>query len=288
MTFKNNSKGLFKRYEYWRFIEPIMLGAISNIVVNYIFNPLNPDWILKEFFIAILLAIPITEANKLIGSRLEKKYSWHVNFKKRFLYQLLYLTVILLLTVNVVGNFYMWIVGDDFHSPKELLIINSAALIISFFLTFSHWFIYFYQNWKRTELKLQSSNKELRQIQQELQKGINQLQLQKGQSVLQIKMTDIEYVQSELGVVWVHFQNSKAVYNSTLTNLFDSLPKHLFFQANRNFIVKRNAIASYSTGTYGKVNLHLTNPSGEKGEITISRLKAAAFRKWYYSSSSIL
>ncbi len=75
---------LLNKTNYWRIIEPIILGSAANIVVNYIFDPKNPDFVLNEFFVAFLFAFIVTEVNRKISMTLEDRFSWTHHFSKRF------------------------------------------------------------------------------------------------------------------------------------------------------------------------------------------------------------
>lgn len=268
----------------WRILEPILLGSIANIVINFIFNPASPDFILKEFLIAIVFATILTEINRFIDLRLERKHSWAKNLGKRFFYQLTYLTVSLIVVINVIGNIYIWLIGDGFYSLRELLIINLCVFVVALLLTFFKWSVHFYKNWINAEHNLTDSTKELNKLKSEFEKGSNQIELQKGNGLLQLNAEDINFVKSDLGVVWVYYDHSKAVFNGPLLGLMEMLPNHLFFHATRNTIIRQEMILSISPSTYGKIDLKLKDMVDGNCSITISRLKAASFRKWRNSS----
>jgi len=64
---------VLKTLNAWRIIEPIVLDSLVDVIINYIFNPINSDFELKELIVACLFAIPITEINHKIDTSLEKK-----------------------------------------------------------------------------------------------------------------------------------------------------------------------------------------------------------------------
>ncbi len=275
-----------KKISYWRFLEPILLGSIANIVINFIFDPTNPDFILKEFFVAIVFSAILTEINRLIDIKLDKKISWTQNLGKRFIYQLLYLTLTLLVLLNIIGNIYILVIGDDFYSIWEYVVINLCVFGVALLFTFLKWSMHFYKNWIQAERNLENTHEHLNELKSEFNKTNTQIELQKGNSLLRVKAENVELVQAELGIIWVYFDVEKAVFPNTLANLVALLPKHLFFHATRNTIVRRDSIVSTSPSTYGKINLIVQSTLEGNTSITISRLKAASFRKWYNSSSS--
>ncbi|PWL38869.1 hypothetical protein DKG77_11570 [Flagellimonas aquimarina] len=275
-----------KNIAYWRVIEPILLGSIANIIINFIFNPTRPDFILKEFLIAIMFAMILTETNRVIDFRLEKKLSWTNNLSKRFLYQLMYLTIALLVVINVIGNTYTWLIGDGFYSLNELLVINLCVFVVALLLTFFKWSVHFYKNWISAEHSLTNSAKELDELKSEFDKSSNLIELQKGNGIVQIKAEAIRFVKSDLGIIWVYYDDKKAAFNGTLVGLMQLLPQHLFFQATRNTIIRQEIIMSITPSTYGKIDLKIKDGVDDNAMITISRLKAASFRKWRNSTSN--
>nr|WP_299173348.1 LytTR family DNA-binding domain-containing protein [uncultured Allomuricauda sp.] len=275
-----------KKINYWRILEPVLLGSIANIVINFIFDPADPDFIFEEFFVAIIFGVVLTEINRLIDKKLDKKISWTNNLGKRFLHQLVYLTTTLLVLINIVGNIYIWVIGDGFYSTGEYVIINLCVFAVALLLTFFKWSMHFYKSWIHAERNLETTHEHLNELKSEFDKKNTRIELLKGNSMLQINASDINFVKAELGVVWVYYDREKAVFLNTLTNLMGQLPKHLFFLATRNAIIHRDTIMSISPSTYGKIDLTVKNSLEENNSITISRLKAASFRKWYNSSSS--
>lgn len=278
---------VLKTIKVWRIIEPILLGSLVNIIINYIFNPVNPDFELEEFIVACLFAIPITEINHKIDTSLEKKIKWSTNFRKRFTHHLTYLSLSLFFILNVLGNVYMWIIGDSFHTFRELLLINSITFLIAILLTLIKWTTHFYNNWIDTENKLHDSSQRFDEFKSKLNSVTQLVELQKGNDLYRINVHQIQLAKSEFGIVWVFFENeNKGVFNGTLNKLEKLLPESLFFRVARNIIVHRDSIQALSPSTYGKVELKVKGKIIGDDYITVSRPKASLFRKWYNSTST--
>ncbi|MEM9647195.1 MAG: hypothetical protein AAF969_01860, partial [Bacteroidota bacterium] len=81
------------KIDFWRFAEPLLLGCFANILVNFIFKPNNPDFILQEFITAIAFSILFTEINRFIDGKLELRIPWTRQLGKRFICQLSFLTL---------------------------------------------------------------------------------------------------------------------------------------------------------------------------------------------------
>ncbi len=275
-----------KNIDYWRVLEPIILGTIANITINYIFDPKNPDFVLDEFLFAFVFATIVTEINHKINTRLDKKYSWTHNLGKRFSLHLAYLTITLLFLLNVIGNLYLWIIGDGFHTLREILIINLSVFVIALFLTFLKWSIHFYQNWRSTEHHLNDYTQKFDDLKSEIIKSEQMIELQKGNSLYKINASDIIYAKIEHGIVWVYFdKTNKGVFHGTLNNLKQLLPDYLFYQVNRNIVIHKDGILAISSSTYGKIDVELKEEVLGNSLVTVSRPKASSFRKWYNSNS---
>ena len=74
-------------------------------------------------------------------------------------------------------------------------------------------------------------------------------------------------------------------FQGTLTQLKTLLPDYLFFQVTRKAIINREVIRSISSSTFGKIQLIVNERNNNSSIYTVSRPKAAAFRKWYNSNS---
>ncbi|WP_422860690.1 LytTR family DNA-binding domain-containing protein [Flagellimonas sp. S174] len=261
------------------------MGAIANIVINYIFDPENPDFIIDEFLVAFICAVLITEINRKINIVLEKRFSWTHSFSQRFIYHLMYLTAALIFIINVIGNLYLWFIGDGFHTLNELLVINFSVFILAFLLTIVKWATHFYHNWRKTENYLTDSNKKIDELKSEIEQSGQQIELLKGRDLYRIDIKKIQLATIENGIVWVYFEETnKGVYQGTLNSLKAILPEILFYQATRSTIIRKDTILAISSGTYGKIDIKLRTKLFGNKVLTVSRPKASHFRKWYNSN----
>jgi membrane protein implicated in regulation of membrane protease activity len=78
----------------------------------------------------------------------------------------------------------------------------------------------------------------------------------------------------------VTIESKQYIHDLSLETLNDILPAEIFYRANRQFIVTRNVISEIKPLQNGKLNVQLSLKNGFPNSITVSRLKAAAFREW--------
>ena len=268
-------------------MQPVLLGTVANVLVNIIFDPAQPDFLWSEFLAAVLLAVPITELNRLIDVRLEKKYNWITSFTRRFVYHLAFLLLSTLLILNGVGNLYIFLRGEDFYAWNELITINVVAFAVSLLLTFFTWMAFYYQRWKLAESSLHQSKDQLDEIKSRMDREARSITLYKGNKQFRLPAQEIRQAKSQLGIVRVWLADGgQGIFQGTLTELLGLLPQQLFFPAGRNMIIHRDTIQSVSSSSYGKIALEIDPYDSPDSRLTISRQKASAFRKWYNSAST--
>jgi hypothetical protein len=270
-----------------RVTAPVLLGSSANILINYLFDPVNPDFFLKEFVVAICLCVPITELSHYIDAKLESKVSWHRNPMRRFLLHFLYLLIALVFSLDVLGNIYMWVVYDGFYTFDELLLINVVTFVMAILLTVLKWTTDFYLRWRNAERKLEDTEQKLNESPQNITQSTAAIDLQKGSSQIRVLVKDIRLAKIEHGIVRVYLVNSEiGLFQGSIKNLALMLPQLFFFCVGRNAIIHREAIVRVTPASYGKILLRTTSDHRNEDVLTVSRTKAASFRKWYKSSSA--
>ena len=182
----------------WRILQPVLLGTVANVLVNIIFDPTQPDFLWSEFLAAVLLAVPITELNRLIDLRLEKRYHWITSFARRFVYHLALLLLSTLLVLNVVGNLYIFIRGEGFYAWHELITINVVAFMVSLVLTLFTWMAFYYKRWKLTERSLHRSKDQLDEIRSRMEQASQPITLYKGKKQFKIRAEEVRQANWEL------------------------------------------------------------------------------------------
>lgn len=100
-----------------------------------------------------------------------------------------------------------------------------------------------------------------------------------GQNFLKVLADEIAYfyVTNKLTVIMTK-QGKKHVTDLTLDELENQLDPHLFFRANRQFIISENSIQNFQSYFSGKIKVTIS-PKPE-AEVVISRLKAYTFKEW--------
>ncbi len=273
-----------KRNSY-RYLEPILLGVSANLIINYIFNPSEPDWIVKEFVIAVILCIPLTELSHFTDKKLENKIPWIDYPTKRFITHFTILLVSVMLVVNVIGGLYWKYIDIYYFTFNEMALMNLVVLVLVIVLSFIKWTRHFLLNWKLSHMKLTDVTVQNQDLTKEINKERTKVRLKKGQYNVEVDTVDLLIAKYKSGVVVVRTKEESYLFEGTLSELDELLPQHLFHRLNREVIANRQIIKSYKAGTYGKVEVVIKSEDIIL-EVTVSRPKASSFRNWIDSTSA--
>ena len=94
-----------------------------------------------------------------------------------------------------------------------------------------------------------------------------------------LDMQDIALFSLEDETIFIYtFFGKRFTINLSLEEVMKQVDNHLFYRANRQYIININSIKTILI--YGKNQLHLVTKPESKGEIIISKNKVAEFKKW--------
>jgi DNA-binding LytR/AlgR family response regulator len=110
----------------------------------------------------------------------------------------------------------------------------------------------------------------------------NSLLIHFQEKIIPVKTADIAFIHSESGIVTIHTVDRQRFYtNHTLESLESMLNPAVFFKANRQFIINRNAIVNIEHYFTRRLIVKLRQETPES--IIVSKNKASDFLKWVES-----
>ncbi|NEW84255.1 MAG: response regulator transcription factor [Mariniphaga sp.] len=102
----------------------------------------------------------------------------------------------------------------------------------------------------------------------------------KGSKLIPLVAQDIAYILIEDGLVKAKTNDGKSyIFEYTLDELSGMLNPSVFFRANRQFIISRNAIKEVDFYFNNRLSVNLKVPVQEK--ILISKVRVSEFREWF-------
>lgn len=102
-----------------------------------------------------------------------------------------------------------------------------------------------------------------------------------GYKLISINENEITYFSATGKHLFIHVKSGNSyLYNSTLTEIINSLDPFNFFKINRKYIVSRDSIKEVIKHSNQKVELILTVPAAESDAIFISKKEINNFKNW--------
>ncbi|MBX2969104.1 MAG: LytTR family transcriptional regulator DNA-binding domain-containing protein [Cyclobacteriaceae bacterium] len=191
---------------------------------------------------------------------------------KRILIQLFSTGIIGLLIISLTTELVSWIARNR-PAPSDFYTTDLVIIGIWFFVVNGIYIgLYLFNKWRNSEsalhreVRLKNEGLMVRQGKQDIRLSFDEIA---GFSV------DNEYV----AVCAV--SGKKYYYDQSLDKLEGNLPRSLFFRLNRQYIVHQNFISGYKRVENGKLLVSLKDIENFPKDITVSRLKAPAFKRWF-------
>ncbi|MCU0356875.1 MAG: LytTR family transcriptional regulator [Cyclobacteriaceae bacterium] len=203
---------------------------------------------------------------------LDRKMPMDQHPARRISIQLIGTIIIGLLIISLTTELLSWIVRGR-AAPISFYTVDLVIIGIWFFVVNGIYIgLYMYNQWKNSETELQ----------REVQLKNEGLMVRSGKHDIRLGFDDVAgfFVDDEY-VVACTFPGKKYYLNQSLDKLEGSLPQSLFFRLNRQFIVHHLLVTGFSRGENGKLIVSLKAQANFPTEVTVSRLKAPAFKKWF-------
>ncbi len=110
----------------------------------------------------------------------------------------------------------------------------------------------------------------------------NKISIQSAKKSFLLNQTDIAFVELENKITSIYlFSGEKIVTVYSLNQLYEKLPKNIFFQANRQLLLNREVIRSFEVTETRKLKIQLSDSIQFNKEIFISKAKSSSFKNWF-------
>jgi DNA-binding LytR/AlgR family response regulator len=203
---------------------------------------------------------------------LDKKLPIEQQPGKRITLQLITTTIIGLAIISLTTELVSWIAKGR-PAPLDFYTVDLVIISIWFFVVNGIYIgLYLFNKWKKSETRLQH----------EVRLKSEGLMARQGKQDIRLDFDAIAsfFVDGEYVVAYTS-SGKKYYLDQSLDKLEANLPRSLFFRLNRQYIVHHQLISGFSRAENGKLLVLLKANEYFPAEVTVSRLKAPAFKKWF-------
>lgn len=191
---------------------------------------------------------------------------------RRIVLQMVSTTIVGLLVIAAATELVSWIAkGEPAH--KSFYAVDLFIISIWFFVINGIYIgLYYYNLWKKTEERFLQNTRAKSEG----------LMVRSGKQEIKLSFDSVcgFYVNDEY-VVACDLSGKKYYLDQSLDRLENELPEDLFFRLNRQFILHRQQVTGFKRADYGKLIVILKSSEFFPSEITVSRIKASAFKGWF-------
>jgi hypothetical protein len=204
--------------------------------------------------------------------RLDRRWTYEAGGWKRLVVQIVASSFLGLFVIASTTELISWIVIGK-PAVTKFYTFDLVIISIWFYVVSGIYIGLYYFNKLRFEEQRRA---------EELQSRSEGFFVKQGKQELRLDFHELTGFFVEGEYVAVCHQSGKRYYTErSLDSLEKTLPPDLFFRLNRQYIIHRQLIAGFKRAEYGKVIVLLRSNSFFSHEISVSRLKAAAFRAWF-------
>ncbi len=251
----------------------ILIPFINSINYYLTYSNIQFNWFLfLTFSIDVITGYIAWFAVRSFILYLDKKMPYDATAVKRIVFQLISTAIIGLGIISVLTEIISYIAKNK---PAPLHFYTKDLFIIGiwiFVINGMYIGLYYYNRWRVSEDRL-------RKEQSIKAEGIN---VKIGNKNIKIFLKDIRGAYVEDGCTFIiDLQYKTYLIDGSLEILETKLPKQLYFRINRKFIVHRDEITSYKRAAHNKLEITTSFSPPLPTGLTISRLKAPAFKKWF-------
>ncbi len=206
---------------------------------------------------------------------LDKKWPYEKGVLSRITIQLIATLVIGLGIISLLTELVSWIAKGR-PAPLNFYSVDLFIIGIWFFVVNGIYVgLYYYNLLKETERKQE----------EERRVKLGGLLVKTGKQEVRLSFDDIagfsvdgEYVGA------VHLSGKRYFIDQSLDKVEKTIPPDLFFRLNRQFILHRKVVTGFRREENGKIIVLSNKTESFPPEITVSRIKAPAFKEWFRPS----
>jgi LytTr DNA-binding domain len=203
---------------------------------------------------------------------LDSRWTYENDGLARLAVQLIATLIIGLGIISVLTELVSWIVKGK-GAPLSFYTVDLFIIGIWFFVINGIYIgLYYYNLWKQTDKQREEDNRI----------KTDGLLVKNGKQEIKLDFDEVVGFSLEGEyVVAVHISGKKYFVDQSLDKVEKTIPDLFFFRLNRQFILHRQIITGFRKEDNGKIIVLSNKSDSIPTEITVSRIKAPAFKEWF-------
>lgn len=232
-----------------------------------------------DVIFALLTTFAVGAYIKIITQRLDVKFLWRIQIRKRLVLQFFFGFLLPLIISMLLEASYLKAIGlslaDSSILYLEMPLAAMLLLLINCYYAIGH--LYYFEN-KAQSLPANSS-------QADTEGNISFFIVHKGYETIKISKADCALIRSQEKVVWLYtYDNTIYRLEGTLEEWHTKLGSD-FFRINRQYLASAASIQGVIPTETRKLHISFTLP--EHHNVYVSKANAASFRKWWKEAGTL-
>jgi len=251
----------------------VLIPFISAINYYLTYSNIKPSWfLLITFSIDTAQGYMAWWAVRSFILFLDKKWPIEKGGVYRIIVQLFATLFIGLCIISLLTELVSWIAKGK-PAPLDFYLIDLFIIGIWFFVVNGIYIgLHFYNLWQKTEAERKN----------EMRAFTEGLLVKSGKQEIKLNFDEVIGFSVEGEYVVVSNLSGKKYYlDQSLDKVEKMLPGSQFFRLNRQFILHRQIITGFKREENGKITVTSGRPESFAPELTVSRIKAPAFKAWF-------
>jgi len=260
----------------WLFIFVYPVMGISFVHIGND-NPLNELVLIPSYYTDILLAIAVTYLLgfylRWIFKRRENHLDWETQLKSRIKFQLLWGLFFPTLFAVAVELIYLSILDISVENSPIFYLELPLTIVYLILINLIYFFLYSRQHTStlRSALKKQEMVNDLSQEKFLIAK--------QGNQNIHLPNSSIAYfILKDKLTFLVTVDNRQLLFDKTMKEVMDLLPKHQFYRLNRQLIARRNCITKCTPTSTRRLKVELDPPLNQ--DIFLPKANVSLFMTW--------
>lgn len=203
---------------------------------------------------------------------LDTRWTYEIAGLARLIVQLLATLIIGLGIISLLTELVSWLAKGK-GAPLSFYTVDLFIIGIWFFVVNGIYVgLYYFNLWKQTDKQREEDNR----IKAE------GLLVKNGKQEVKLSFDEVAgfFLDGEY-VVAIHISGKKYFVDQSLDKIEKTIPSLYFFRLNRQFILHRQIITGFRKEENGKIVVLSNKSNLFPSEITVSRIKAPAFKEWF-------